>query len=102
MRHSRAILGDALWVTAIEADARKPEHILGHPEVVRLLDFGRPVACMLMAVLHFIVDDAEALRVVHSLQDALPSWSFIVISHGTADAMPLAMAKDVERLYGNA
>src|SRR5918911_1136740 len=57
--HSQAILQDVANVATIQADVRRPEQILGHPATRRLLDFERPMAVLLVALLHFIPDDAE-------------------------------------------
>src|SRR5207248_1173806 len=54
--HSRAILRDNPYAAAVEADVRHPLRILHHPEVRDLLDFERPIAVLLVAVLHFIPD----------------------------------------------
>ena len=72
--------------TAVRADLRSPAAVLGHPEVRRMLDFDAPVAVLLCAVLHFVPDDAEAKAAVAELMDAVPSGSYLVVSHaGTED-----------------
>jgi S-adenosyl methyltransferase len=65
----------------IQADLRDPDTILA--EAARTLDFGRPVALMLLAVLQFILDEPYGL--VSRLLDALPSGSYLVMSHPTDD-----------------
>lgn len=62
--HGEMVLQDDPRASAIQADARQPEAILGHGEVRQMLDFDRPVAVLLVALLHFITDDAAAERVV--------------------------------------
>src|SRR5690242_4503822 len=57
----------------LEADLRTPGKILADPEVLDVLDLDQPVALMLVAVLHFVRDDAEAREIVRTLVDALPS-----------------------------
>ncbi|SNY61968.1 SAM-dependent methyltransferase [Paractinoplanes atraurantiacus] len=69
----------------LEADLRTPEKILADPEVLDVLDLDRPVALMLVAVLHFVRDDAEAREIVRTLVDALPSGSYLALSHATTD-----------------
>jgi hypothetical protein len=72
--------------TAIRADVRTPGAVLGHPEVRRLLDFDQPMVVLLCAVLHFVSDDALAKAAVAELMDAVPSGSYLVVSHaGTED-----------------
>jgi hypothetical protein len=54
--HANALLADQTTTLAVLADLRQPEAILSHPDVRRLLDFTRPVAVLLVAVLHFLTD----------------------------------------------
>lgn len=97
--HSRAILGDDPRATAVQADARQPETILMHPAVRGLLDFDRPLAVLLITFLHFITDDAEARRMVHTFVDALVPGSYVAIAHGTFEGAPPDVIAQVERLY---
>ncbi|MFG3252304.1 SAM-dependent methyltransferase [Streptomyces sp. NPDC048172] len=77
----------------LEADVRDPEGILGSPEVTGTLDLRRPVALSVLALLHFVPDDEEAYGCVARLLAALPSGSFLVLSHLTADFAPEAVAR---------
>jgi hypothetical protein len=99
--HSTAILRDNPGATIVGADMREPESILKHQAVQDLLRPGEPVALILAAVLHFIVDDEQARRVVFTLRDALPKDSYVVISHGTFEHLPPDVAEQVVRLYGS-
>lgn len=86
MAHARALLhGDRRGRTAyLEADVRDPGSILGHP-ALETLDLDRPVALLLVAVLHFVHDDDQAAGAVRHLLAALPNDSHLVLSHGTMD-----------------
>lgn len=99
VEYSLALLRDEPSATAIQADVRRPEYILTHSAVQRLLNFHRPVAVLLAALLHFIPNDTEAYSVVRVLRDALPPGSYIVISHVTFDGVPRDPIAQVERLY---
>lgn len=81
--------------TAIRGDLRDPQTILGYPQVRSLLDFTQPVGLLLVAVLHFVPDDAQAYDVVGQLVAALPPGSHLVISHASADGVNVA-ENDVE------
>ena len=96
---SAALLQDSTTATIMQADARQPAALLAHPEVQRLLDLRRPVAVLLLFLLHFIPEDAEARRVVGELRAALPSGSYLVISHATSDDMASETAAQLQRLY---
>ncbi|WP_238487284.1 SAM-dependent methyltransferase [Actinoplanes flavus] len=85
--HSRALLlGDPEGHTGyIEADVRYPQAILTAPEVAAALDLSQPVAILLVAVLHFIHDDQEAVDIVRQFCAAVPSGSYLVVSNATMD-----------------
>ena len=72
----------------IQADLRDPHQILAAPELRATLDLGKPVALMLIAVLHFLTEPEAPLSIVAELTDALPSGSYLTISHLTADFDP--------------
>jgi hypothetical protein len=69
----------------IQADLRDPASILNDPVTRDVLDFTQPVALMLIAVLHMIPDEEKPTEIVATLLDALPSGSYIVASHITAE-----------------
>jgi S-adenosyl methyltransferase len=64
----------------VEADLHDPETILR--AATGVLDFTRPVAVMLISILHHISDTHEARAIVRRLMDAVPSGSYLAISHG--------------------
>jgi hypothetical protein len=100
--HAQALLAsDPAGRTAyIQADLHDPEAILGHPAVRETLDFTRPVALMLLAVLHFFPDDEDPGSIVSTLLGALPPGSYLVASQTTADfADPRQAAAGVSAVH---
>ncbi|MEV7078674.1 SAM-dependent methyltransferase [Streptomyces sp. NPDC093516] len=97
LAHARALLtsGPEGRTDYIDADLRDPGRIL--EQAARTLDFGRPVALCLVAVLHFVADD-EAYPLVRELLDALPAGSRLVLSHLTEDLNPENI-RAVQRTY---
>lgn len=85
--HSRHILAGNANADVIQADLRNAEAILGDATVRRLLDFERPVAVLMMAVLHFVPDSDDPAGIVARFRDVLAPGSYLVISHGTQDGM---------------
>lgn len=75
----------------IDADVHDPEHILR--EASRTLDFDKPVAVMMLGILNFVVDNDRALDIVHCLMDAVPSGSYLAISHPTTEVDGEAMIR---------
>lgn len=96
--HSQVILDANPDAAVIQADARRPEHILTHPTVHRLLDFQQPVAVLLVALLHFIVDDAEVRDLIRRLHAALPSGSYLAMTHASYEGKPRE-SQEHQRLY---
>lgn len=88
--HARALLSShqAGRTAYIEADLRDPEKILSNPVLRDVLDLGRPVALMLVAILHFIPDTDDPGAIVARLMSALPPGSYLVSSHVTAELDP--------------
>ncbi|WP_335932996.1 SAM-dependent methyltransferase [Streptomyces sp. PTD5-9] len=70
----------------LQADAREPELIL--EEAARILDFDRPIALSMLALLHFLDDEDEATGLVDRLVGRLPPGSFLVLSQTTGDFDP--------------
>jgi hypothetical protein len=79
--HARALLARDARTIAVAGDARDPAAILADPEVRAQLDLERPLAVLLVAVLHFIVDQDQAAGIVANLRDRLAPGSYLVISH---------------------
>jgi len=83
--HSREILSGNDRAMAVLADLRDTASVLNDPEVNRLLllGLGEPLAVLMSAVLHFVPDDDEAAALVATYRDAMPSGSYLVVSHAS-------------------
>jgi hypothetical protein len=93
LTHARALMtsSPAGTTSYVEADLRDPKRIL---EAAReTLDFGQPVALMLMAILQHLSDEDDPYQVVGELMAALPPGSYLTISHPASDIDAEAMAK---------
>ena len=100
LAHARALMaghGQGA-TTVIQADLRDPAQILAHPKVQAAIDFGRPVALLLVAVLHFITEDEDPDALIKLLRDALPPGSYLVISHATGDFVPQELTAEMHKL----
>ena len=97
LRHAQALLKSTPQGACdyIQADLRNPEAILA--EAARTLDFGKPVALMLLAVLQFIPDSEDPYALVSRLLAALPSGSYLVVSHPTDDFNPNRQGESIQR-----
>ncbi|MGH9211727.1 MAG: SAM-dependent methyltransferase [Acidimicrobiales bacterium] len=81
--------------TYINGDLREADPIL--KEAAEALDFTRPVAVLLVAILHFFPDCDDPLGIVARLIDAVPSGSYLVVSHLASDIQADEMAQLAER-----
>ncbi|GAA4442853.1 SAM-dependent methyltransferase [Phytohabitans houttuyneae] len=97
--HSREILGDNEQAVAIQADIRDPDRILDHPDVLKLIDFGQPVALMIVAVMHFVHDDDRPAEIVARLRSALPPGSFLVLSQASGEGRSPAEWDEASAVY---
>ncbi|MFI6350942.1 SAM-dependent methyltransferase [Streptomyces sp. NPDC050560] len=85
LRHAESLLVSRPGGTTdyFEADVREPATILDRARDV--LDFTRPVALSLIALMHFLTDDQDPYGLTATLVGALPPGSYLVFSHGTFD-----------------
>ena len=79
LSHARALLtGRPEGATDyIDADLRDTQKILA--QAARTLDFSRPVAVMLIAIMHAIGDDEDPYAIVATLMDAVPPGSYLAL-----------------------
>jgi hypothetical protein len=93
LSHARARLASdpAGSIEHMDADLRDPQKILD--AAARLLDFGRPVAVMLMAILQHIDDEDDPYEIVATLMGAVPPGSYLALSHPAKDIDAASMAK---------
>jgi S-adenosyl methyltransferase len=95
LTHARALLTSTPdgRTAYIDADVRDPDKLLRSARDT--LDFTRPIALMLVSVLHFVTDDTVAHDAVRTLIDALPTGSHVVLSHATNDFMPAEQVEGI-------
>lgn len=101
LRHAEALLvSSPEGITDyIQADVRRPGGIIEHAREV--LDFDRPIALSLIALMHFIPDDQDPHGIVGELLAALPSGSYLVLSHAASDRLT-ELAEQVTAEYARA
>ena len=88
--HARALLtGTPQGVTSyLDADVHDPDAILqGAKEI---LDFGEPIALMMLGILGNVVHYEQARSIVDQLVSALPAGSYLVVNDGTNVVNPEA------------
>ena len=87
LTHARALLisHPAGATDYIDADLCEPGKIL--TEAAELLDFTKPVAVTLLAILHAIPDSRDPHGIVATLMDAVPPGSCLAVSHAASDLL---------------
>jgi hypothetical protein len=98
LSHSKALLkSDPAGVCAyLDADLNDPQAIL--TAAAKTLDFSKPVAIMLIAVIHFVADDDAAKSIIDQLSAAVPAGSYVALSHAASDIDAEQMAEMVKRI----
>ena len=93
LAHARALLmGSPEGATAyIDADLRDTGKILD--EAARILDFGKPVAVMLLGVLHCIPDEEDPAAIVDRLLAAVAPGSYLVVRTRRSTSPPARSAR---------
>jgi len=103
VRHGQALLTKRDKSVVVAADLRRPGELLADPVLCQHLDFGRPVAVILLAVLHFVAEDYDPDGIVARMRDALVPGSYLVISHIGRELLPdQAAAERAMKVYERA
>ncbi len=79
--HGRVLLETNDYVRFVFADLTDPEALLANPDVQARIDFGRPVGLILCGILHHADDALEPAAIMGRYIDALPSGSYVAITH---------------------
>jgi hypothetical protein len=95
LAYARALLGSTPDGTCdyLGADLHDPAGILAR--AARTLDFTRPAAILLLAVLHFLPDADDPAAILATLAAGLAPGSFVAISHLTSDFAPAAVTSGI-------
>lgn len=97
--HSDLLLRDETRATVFRGDLRAPDAILRGPRTRELLDLDQPVAVLMVAVLHFVGDDEQPLRLLQDYRQLLNPQDYLVVSHASGDTLP--SASGAAELYRN-
>jgi len=102
IRHAEALTDGAPGVAAIQADLRQPRTLLDLATKGNLIDLARPVAILLVAVLHFVPDSEDPWAIVNTYKDHMAPGSFVVLSHVTADHIAPSAEHQARQAYADA
>jgi len=98
LAHARALLTSSPEGATdyIDADLRSTRSIL--TDAAKTLDFSKPVAIMLMAILQHVSDEDDPYAIVADLVAAIPPGSYLALSHPAKDIEPEKLADLASRL----
>ena len=90
--HAKALLTSAPGgaTSYIEADVRDPDTILA--EAARTLDFGQPVALIMLGIMGQLPDSDQPHALARQYLDALPGGSYLALCDGTGTSPALNQA----------
>lgn len=93
LAHARSLMQstDEGAAAFIQGDFREPDAIVEQARAT--LDFEQPIAVMLIALLHFFREEDDPYRLVARVMEAVPSGSYLAMSHMTADLEPEVMGR---------
>ncbi|WP_436837852.1 SAM-dependent methyltransferase [Micromonospora rifamycinica] len=97
--YARRLLPVDRRITVVRGDLRRPDELLARPDVRAVLDFDRPVAVLLVAVLHFVTDAEQPWDAVARLREATVPGSPLVVSHLTLDGAPPLPVQQGQAVY---
>jgi hypothetical protein len=89
--HSDALRSVHPGLATILADIREPEHILDHPDLLEVIDFGEPVAMSIFSVLDVIENRQDPYGIVAKFRERLAPGSYLAISHLSGRSDPAAI-----------
>ncbi len=97
--HAQSILATVPGTIAIEADMREPAAILRRVAEQGFIDLAQPVAILMLAVLHFIPDDAQAAAIAATFREQMAAGSYLAITHATAGNMSASNLAQAAQTY---
>jgi hypothetical protein len=86
--HGRALLATPDRSVVVQEDIRRPRELLANRLILEHLDFGRPVAVMVLAILHFVPDQDNPGAITAYLREALAPGSYLVLTHVCEELLP--------------
>ena len=86
LAHARALLVSAPEGKCgyVHSDLRDTESII--TQAAEILDFSKPAAVLLIAILHFVSDQDNPWGIVGRFMEAMPPGSYLAVSHATPES----------------
>jgi hypothetical protein len=101
VRHAEALLARNERVSVVHADLRTPRELITHRDMRKLIDFGQPVAVLILATLHFISDDEQPDEIIRLLRSTIAPGSYLALSHITAEDVHPDDSRTAQGIYAS-
>ncbi|MGH3344452.1 MAG: SAM-dependent methyltransferase [Carbonactinosporaceae bacterium] len=102
LAHNRALVTVDAGTDTIEGDVRNPHQIFADIQQTKLIDLNRPVAVLLVAILHFVRDEDDPARIIRKLMQHTAPGSYLIVSVATSDGTAPEVVEQLEKVYENA
>ncbi|WUI01586.1 SAM-dependent methyltransferase [Spirillospora sp. NBC_00431] len=96
LTHARALLGG---MPIVAGDVRCPDELIADLDRTGAIDWARPAALLLFAVLHFVTDEQDPAGIVQALTGRIAPGSMVALSHVSSTGVSPETVAAVERVY---
>jgi hypothetical protein len=96
--HSQLLLEDNDHAAIVQADITRPDDVLNAADTQRLLDFHEPVGVLAVTIGHYIPDDADPVGMFARYRDAVPTGSYLALTHLTNDFAAIRSEEIIETM----
>ncbi|GAA1790829.1 SAM-dependent methyltransferase [Actinomadura chokoriensis] len=83
--HAGKLLAGSSGTAFVTADFREPDALFDHEATRKMIDLDRPVALLLVAMVHFVPDEDDPYGLIRGYMDRLAPGSYLALSAGTND-----------------
>jgi S-adenosyl methyltransferase len=97
--HARALM-EGKGVLVVDGDLRHPEEIITGAR--EFIDFSRPVAVLLFAIVHFLTDEQQPGSLLSVFRELMAPGSCMAISHITDDHVQPEVSRKAQDIYRRA
>lgn len=97
--HARALLEEDGRVVFLQSDLLRPAEVLASPQVAGFLDLSKPVAVLLLSILHFVQDADDPAGMVAVLRDAVAPGSYLALTHSVPTIGRAEAEEGAKKIY---
>jgi hypothetical protein len=86
--HSQTLLSGNQRADVVQADLRDVAAILDDPRAKQLIDPAQPIGVLMVAMLHFVPDEADPANIVAQYRTLMAPGSYLAVSHASYEGRP--------------